>query len=181
MHFEWLRFSIHGPPWSSTPSIQHLTEDSHIAAVSNEPHPFPTATIWRLNPARARQPYALYKTPPTRLERLLVPFSVRRKTSQEREPMEIRIPSPVSVIRSSESVFKTRVSINPNPNLLQSSRGRRSRTQLLIRDSRFSTRIRAVDEAISTVDPVRAEITWQIVIGALGILKSFFFGPLILL
>lgn len=95
--------------------------------------------------------------------------------------MEIRIPSPVSVIRSSESVFKTRISVNPDPNLLQSSRGRRSRTQLLIRDSRFSTRIRAVDEAISTVDPVRAEITWQIIIGALGILKSLFFGPLILL
>lgn len=93
--------------------------------------------------------------------------------------MEIRISSPVFVLRSSESLSKTRISGNPKPNFLRSSRERRS--QLPIRGSRISTRIAGVDEAASAVDPVRAEITWQIVVGALGIREISLLVLLILL
>ncbi|XP_058070700.1 uncharacterized protein LOC131219525 [Magnolia sinica] len=82
--------------------------------------------------------------------------------------MESPILSSVSISRSSKTLFKGGVSANPNRNLFS-----RDRRKHLTGNGRLSTGIPAAAEAASAIDPAQAEITWQIVVGALAGITPF--------
>ncbi|OVA15108.1 hypothetical protein BVC80_613g9 [Macleaya cordata] len=85
--------------------------------------------------------------------------------------METSFPSTALVFRSSKNFYRTGIisNPNPNPNLIH-----RNRTSKFLKGAQnFPLKIQAIDEVAGAADPVQAQVTWEIVVGALAGVTPF--------
>ncbi|KAF8414226.1 hypothetical protein HHK36_002226 [Tetracentron sinense] len=86
--------------------------------------------------------------------------------------MEASISSPILAFQGSKNLHRTGVTANPNPKPIVKIIHRK-RSNLLIGTRKVPARIPAITDVSAAADPAQAELTWQIVVGAIAGVTPF--------